>query len=103
MTRRSSVQICPPATNWHLCRPRILAANFYAAASMRNVILGVIEPWLHGANRAPGTIHAFPLVPCKPIAAIRGAFSTAGDACGGRNPETAGPSAGGRGPDQLEA
>jgi hypothetical protein len=35
---------------------RILAASFYAATSMRNVIWGVIEPWLQCASRAPGTI-----------------------------------------------
>src|SRR5271155_3825450 len=43
-----------PATNWDLRRPRILAANLYAATSIRNVIWGVIEPWLQCASRAPG-------------------------------------------------
>ena len=46
----------PPETN--LRQPRILADNFYAATSMRNVIWGVIEPWLQRASRAPGTIVA---------------------------------------------
>jgi hypothetical protein len=45
-----------PATNWDLCPTRILAANLYAATSIRNVIWGVIEPWLQCASRAPGTI-----------------------------------------------
>src|SRR6267142_2778920 len=52
----------PVATNRHLCRPRILAANFYAATSMRNVIWGVIEPWLQCASRAPESnwLHGLP-------------------------------------------
>jgi hypothetical protein len=52
-------QQSPSATDWHLGRPRILAANFYAATSMRNVIWGVTEPWLQCASRAPGTRFAF--------------------------------------------
>jgi hypothetical protein len=35
---------------------RSLAVSFYAATSMRNVIWGMIEPWLQCASRAPGTI-----------------------------------------------
>jgi hypothetical protein len=47
--------IAAPATNGHLCRLRILAANFYSATSMRNLIWGVIEPSLQCASRPPGT------------------------------------------------